>query len=144
MFFYRDEYVEFGMFKGVRSKNDLFCTRHVLYFAVPNEPKRVQVKAVNSTTIHVEWRPPRTKERNGIIRGYYVYYAKVNNDGDVIEGTERMEDTNDMNKNEIVITNLQPDTKYQVSVAAYTRRGDGLRSRPRLVNTKGAGWLKTC
>lgn len=100
------------------------------------------MKALNSTTVHVEWRPPRAKERNGIIRGYYVYYVKVDQNGDPIPHTQKMEDTNDMNKNEIVLTNLEPETRYQVSVSAYTRRGDGPRSRPRIIDTKGAGRLK--
>lgn len=39
---------------------------------------------------------------------------------------------------------LHTDTEYQVQVAAYTRKGDGERSRPRKVRTKEAGsfyWL---
>ncbi|XP_053394772.1 tyrosine-protein phosphatase Lar-like isoform X3 [Mercenaria mercenaria] len=106
--------------------------------SVPNEPKRVQVQAVNSTTIYVEWRPPRAKDRNGMIRGYYVYYAQVDQNNNVIKGTEKIEDVNDGNKNEAVITGLLPDTRYQVTVAGYTRRGDGVRSRPKIINTMGA------
>lgn len=116
------------------------CLMVCINVTVPNEPKRVQVQAVNSTTIYVEWRPPRAKERNGIIRGYYVYYAQLDEaENEPIKGTEKMEDTNDGNKNEIVITGLNPDTRYQVTVAGYTRRGDGVRSRPRTINTMGAG-----
>lgn len=43
-----------------------------------------------------------------------------------------------------MITNLQPDTAYSVTVAAYTMKGDGARSKPKVVVTKGAGttrWL---
>ncbi|XP_060552130.1 receptor-type tyrosine-protein phosphatase F-like isoform X9 [Ruditapes philippinarum] len=104
---------------------------------IPNEPKRVQVQAVNSTTIYVEWRPPRSKERNGMIRGYYIYYNQVD-DNEPIPGTEKVEDVNDGNKNEAVITGLLPDTRYQVTVAGYTRRGDGVRSRPKIISTMGA------
>ncbi|KAH3831840.1 hypothetical protein DPMN_105112, partial [Dreissena polymorpha] len=106
--------------------------------SVPNDPKRVTVQEVNSTTIYVEWRPPKAKDRNGILRGYYVYYAIVDENGDPIRGQEKFVDTNDGNKNEMVITGLQPATRYQVSVAAYTRKGDGVRSKPKLVSTKGA------
>lgn len=35
------------------------------------------------------------------------------------------------------ITDLQPDTKYSVQVAALTRRGDGDRSKPVHVRTPG-------
>lgn len=88
----------------------------------------------------MDWHPPRAKDRNGIIRGYYVYYAQIDKStNEPIKGTEKMEDTNDGNKNEMVITGLQPDTMYQVAVAGYTRRGDGLRSREKIINTLGAG-----
>lgn len=35
------------------------------------------------------------------------------------------------------ITQLQPDTKYSVQVAALTRKGDGDRSNPQIVRTPG-------
>lgn len=40
---------------------------------------------------------------------------------------------------EMVIGGLQPDTTYSITVAAYTTKGDGARSKPKLVVTKGAG-----
>lgn len=39
----------------------------------------------------------------------------------------------------MVITNLQPETTYSITVAAYTMKGDGARSKPKVVVTKGAG-----
>ncbi|KAK1805896.1 hypothetical protein P4O66_012947 [Electrophorus voltai] len=39
---------------------------------------------------------------------------------------------------EMVIGGLWPDTTYSVTVAAYTTKGDGARSKPKLVATKGA------
>ncbi|XP_045197640.2 receptor-type tyrosine-protein phosphatase delta-like [Mercenaria mercenaria] len=105
---------------------------------IPNEPERVQVQAVNATTIYVEWQPPRPMDRKGTIRGYYVYYAKVDQNNNVIMSTEKIEDVNDGNKNEAVITDLLPNTRYQVTVAGYTRRGDGVRSRPKIINTMEA------
>ncbi|ELR46649.1 Receptor-type tyrosine-protein phosphatase S, partial [Bos mutus] len=39
---------------------------------------------------------------------------------------------------EMVITNLQPETAYSITVAAYTMKGDGARSKPKVVVTKGA------
>ena len=109
--------------------------------SVPGEPKKVHVEAVNSTTIYVEWRPPKSRERNGIIRGYYVYYVEVGENDDPVVQTERMEDTGDGNRNEAVIVGLKPDTRYHIQVAGYTRKGDGMRSNPKTVTTKGAGWF---
>jgi len=40
---------------------------------------------------------------------------------------------------EVVIGNLEPEAQYQFQVAAYTRKGDGERSRPKKIRTKGAG-----
>uniref|UniRef100_H0VMJ7 Receptor-type tyrosine-protein phosphatase S n=1 Tax=Cavia porcellus TaxID=10141 RepID=H0VMJ7_CAVPO len=39
---------------------------------------------------------------------------------------------------EMVITNLEPETAYSITVAAYTMKGDGARSKPKVVVTKGA------
>lgn len=39
----------------------------------------------------------------------------------------------------MVIGGLKPDTTYSITVAAYTTKGDGARSKPKLVTTKGAG-----
>ena len=59
--------------------------------------------------------------------------------GDPVALTERMEDTGDGNRNEAVIVGLKPDTRYHIQVAGYTRKGDGMRSSPKTVTTKGAG-----
>lgn len=40
---------------------------------VPGEPQDVKANPVNSTTIHVVWKPPQEKDRNGIIRGYHIH-----------------------------------------------------------------------
>lgn len=52
---------------------------------------------------------------------------------------EQSYDTHDPMKTEAIITGLKADTRYLVQVAAYTRKGDGLRSKQRMLTTKGAG-----
>lgn len=44
---------------------------------MPGEPQEVKVTAINSTSIHVTWKPPPEKEKNGIIRGYHVHVQEV-------------------------------------------------------------------
>lgn len=44
---------------------------------VPGEPQDVKVNAINSTSIHVTWKPPQEKEKNGIIRGYHIHVQEV-------------------------------------------------------------------
>lgn len=39
----------------------------------------------------------------------------------------------------MVLTDLQAETTYSVTVAAYTTKGDGARSKPKVVTTMGAG-----
>lgn len=96
------------------------------------------MEAINSTGIFVEWEKP--KETNGKIRGYQVYYIEVNSNDEPIPGrSERYHDTFSGDLHEAVITELLADTRYLIQVAAYTRKGDGLRSKSRIITTKGAG-----
>jgi Fibronectin type III domain len=46
--------------------------------AVPGEPRKMKVEALNSTAINVQWRPPADREHNGVIRGYLVTYVRMN------------------------------------------------------------------
>ena len=116
-------------------------SNHIALFSptVPGEPLNLQAEAINSSTIFVEWRPPQTRNQNGIIRGYQVYYVELDGNNNRREGSERMFDTGDGNYREAVVTGLAPATNYSIKVAAYTRRGDGSRSRGVTVTTKGAG-----
>ncbi|XP_023318195.1 tyrosine-protein phosphatase Lar isoform X3 [Trichogramma pretiosum] len=104
---------------------------------VPGDPQNVKATAINSTTIHVEWEPPKPYDRNGIIRGYHVYVQEVREESQTqlnepilsIILEEKVLQTN--------ISGLQPDTRYDVQVAALTRKGDGARSLPAHVKTPG-------
>jgi hypothetical protein len=78
-----------------------------------------------------------------MIRGYYIYYNQVV-DYEPIPGNEKVLDVDDENKKEAVITGLLPDTRYQVTVAGYTRRGVGIKSRPQIIRTMGPGKHKDC
>lgn len=44
---------------------------------VPGDPQDVKVQSINSTAIHVQWKPPVEKERNGIIRGYHIHVQET-------------------------------------------------------------------
>ena len=105
---------------------------------VPGKPRKIEVEAINSTAVRVEWRPPTIKEQNGIIRGFQIHYVIINDNEEPV-GLPGMFDLMDGSKSSVVIDKLRPDTTYQFQVAAYTRKGDGERSRPRKIKTKGAG-----
>jgi len=121
---------------------------------VPGEPRKIKVEALNSTAISVQWRPADDRDLgvSGIIRGYQIYYGpdvgtssngggQAENDyaGGMLSGSMEVFDVADPAKTEAVVSGLVPDTTYVVQLAAYTRKGDGRRSRPYRTRTKGAG-----
>ena len=96
----------------------------------------MRVDAINSTAIRVMWNPPSRDEQNGIIRGYQIYYQRMV--GGRPTGNFVMTDFDNGNQTEAVIGGLEPETEYQFGISAYTRKGDGTRSRPKSARTKGA------
>lgn len=44
---------------------------------MPGEPQDVRVNAINSTTLHVIWKEPLEKDRNGIIMGYHIHVQET-------------------------------------------------------------------
>nr|XP_031837142.1 tyrosine-protein phosphatase Lar isoform X6 [Nomia melanderi] len=104
---------------------------------VPGDPQDVKVSPLNSTAIHVEWKPPKSKEQNGVIRGYHIHVQEVREEGKDLLNEPIRRDVHDDGVLEVNITGLQPDTRYSVQVAALTRKGDGDRSTPVHVRTPG-------
>nr|XP_034974767.1 receptor-type tyrosine-protein phosphatase S isoform X5 [Zootoca vivipara] len=108
-------------------------------------PRKVEVEVLNSTAIQVFWRSPLQNRQHGQIRGYQVHYIRMENGEasglpqikDVMLADAQWE-TDDTAEYEMIIAGLQPETAYSITVAAYTMKGDGTRSKPRLVVTKGA------
>ncbi|KAL5278678.1 PTPRD family protein [Megaselia abdita] len=103
---------------------------------VPGDPQDVIATPLNSTSIHVTWKPPLEKARNGIIRGYHIHVQEAREEGkggyhnepikfDVVDALQYN------------VSGLQPDTKYSIQVAALTRKGDGDRSTAVIVKTPG-------
>lgn len=46
-------------------------------YLVPGDPQDVKATPLNSTSIHVTWKPPLEKDRNGIIRGYHIHVQEM-------------------------------------------------------------------
>eukprot|EP00076_Gallus_gallus_P035455 XP_025000993.1 receptor-type tyrosine-protein phosphatase delta isoform X17 [Gallus gallus] len=108
-------------------------------------PRKVEVEAVNSTAVKVSWRSPVPNKQHGQIRGYQVHYVRMEN-GEP-KGQPMLKDImladaqweyDDTTEHEMIISGLQPDTTYSFTVTAYTTKGDGARSKPKLVSTTGA------
>ncbi|XP_066522453.1 protein tyrosine phosphatase receptor type Fa isoform X3 [Hoplias malabaricus] len=99
-------------------------------------PRRVEVEVMNSTTLHVTWKPPLTQKQHGQIRGYQVVYSRLEN-GEP-RGLPNILDVALPEAQEAFITSLQAETSYSITVAAYTTKGDGARSKAKVVTTAGA------
>uniref|UniRef100_A0A665WZ46 protein-tyrosine-phosphatase n=1 Tax=Echeneis naucrates TaxID=173247 RepID=A0A665WZ46_ECHNA len=105
--------------------------------AIPGAPpRRVEVEVLNSTALKVMWRSMTPGKQHGQIRGYQVHYVRVENGES--RGLPLIKDVMLADAQEMVIGGLKPDTTYSITVAAYTTKGDGARSKPKLVVTKGA------
>uniref|UniRef100_A0A8C3EA73 Receptor-type tyrosine-protein phosphatase F n=1 Tax=Corvus moneduloides TaxID=1196302 RepID=A0A8C3EA73_CORMO len=99
-------------------------------------PRKVEVESVNSTAIRVSWKLPISNKQHGQIRGYLVTYVKLENNEP--RGQPVIKDVMLSEAQETVIGGLLPETTYSVTVAAYTTKGDGARSKPKVITTTGA------
>ncbi|XP_076871257.1 LOW QUALITY PROTEIN: receptor-type tyrosine-protein phosphatase F-like [Brachyhypopomus gauderio] len=99
-------------------------------------PRRVEVDVVNSTTLRVSWKSPLVQKQHGQIRGYQVVYSRL--EGGQPRGTPSILDVALPDAQEAFITGLHAETSYSVTVAAYTTKGDGARSKAKVVTTTGA------
>ncbi|KAB1279870.1 Receptor-type tyrosine-protein phosphatase delta [Camelus dromedarius] len=128
-------------------------------------PRKVEVEAVNSTSVKVSWRSPVPNKQHGQIRGYQVHYVRMENgepkgqpmlkDVMLADAQWEFDDTTEhgmysrvlshcysvVSFQDMIISGLQPETSYSLTVTAYTTKGDGARSKPKLVSTTGAAIL---
>ncbi|XP_073715236.1 receptor-type tyrosine-protein phosphatase delta isoform X23 [Misgurnus anguillicaudatus] len=108
-------------------------------------PRKVEVEAVNSSSVKVLWRSPVPSRQHGQIRGYQVHYVRMVNGEPVghpaikdilIEDAQWEYD--DSAEHELLLSDLHAESTYSVTVAAFTTKGDGARSKHKLVTTTGA------
>uniref|UniRef100_A0A672JLR1 Receptor-type tyrosine-protein phosphatase F n=1 Tax=Salarias fasciatus TaxID=181472 RepID=A0A672JLR1_SALFA len=103
-------------------------------------PRKLEVEALNSTAIRVTWKPPLQGKQHGQIRGYQVIFSRLEN-GEP-RGQPNIMDVAlpeaQVLDDEAIIGGLQSETTYSVTVAAYTTKGDGARSKAKVITTTGA------
>ncbi|XP_066480332.1 receptor-type tyrosine-protein phosphatase F isoform X6 [Tiliqua scincoides] len=99
-------------------------------------PRKVEVESVNSTAIRVSWKSPISNKQHGQIRGYQVTYVRLENNEPL--GSPVIKDVMVAESQETVIGGLLPETTYSITIAAYTTKGDGARSKAKVVTTTGA------
>ncbi|XP_039525416.1 receptor-type tyrosine-protein phosphatase S isoform X29 [Pimephales promelas] len=135
---------------AARSKHGVGAYTNEISAATPQTlpsgpPRKVEVEAVNSTSVKVLWRSPVPSRQHGQIRGYQVHYVRMVNGEpighpvikDILIDDAQWE-YDDSAEHELVLFDLLAETTYSVTVAAYTTKGDGARSKPKLVTTTGA------
>ncbi|XP_049734995.1 receptor-type tyrosine-protein phosphatase F isoform X4 [Elephas maximus indicus] len=103
-------------------------------------PRKVEVEPLNSTAVRVSWKLPVPSKQHGQIRGYQVTYVRLEN-GEP-RGPPVIQDVMLAEAQETTISSLTPETTYSITVAAYTTKGDGARSKPKIVTTTGAVFAK--
>ena len=99
------------------------------YFLEPSAPP-ANVKGNNSssTSILVQWDEVPENDKNGIIKGYNVTYK------DWRTGVKETETVNAPTRH-VDLTGLNKFTKYNISVLAFTVKGDGRLSSTITVTT---------
>ncbi|XP_056112818.1 protein tyrosine phosphatase receptor type Db isoform X3 [Rhinichthys klamathensis goyatoka] len=110
---------------------------------VPSAPPRgVDVVVLNATSARVSWKPPVAERQHGKIRGYQVTYARRTAGERTVSPRIREhllrepQAQNDSKQYDLILTDLWPNTEYSVTVAAFTSKGDGARSKPIVIRTK--------
>ena len=108
----------------------------IFFILVPSGPPLgVAVISHTSDSLAISWKTPEKSLWNGKLTGYRVCYSVVNEE----------------NRNcfhivsfflSLIIPNLQPSTKYLVTVAASTKIGFGNKSSAISKITNGGKWIK--
>ena len=101
----------------------------MIYFLEPSAPP-ANVKGNNSSSVSilVEWDEVPENDKNGIIKGYNVTYK------DWRTGVEKTQTVN-ASASQVELTGLNKFTKYNISVLAFTVKGDGPPSSTITVST---------
>ena len=96
--------------------------------APSGHPQNIRLTLVSPTSFQLEWSPPVPEERNGVITGYQLF----------LEWGQQVEEFREEQTN-YTFVQLQYDTVYNCSVAAYTIKGTGPYSdRVTITTPKGS------
>ncbi|CAH3116195.1 unnamed protein product [Pocillopora meandrina] len=91
---------------------------------VPSKPPSgFNLTASSSTSITASWQLPPETSRNGIIKGFKLFYQKKGS-----AGSELMRHITDQAKRIEEVTSLDKYTEYEFEILAFTSVGDGPKS----------------
>ncbi|XP_001623142.2 uncharacterized protein LOC5501884 isoform X2 [Nematostella vectensis] len=92
-------------------------------------PENITAANTSSTSLLIQWSPVPKDHANGIILGYKILYRVSGSNGSFSEHRTNADTT------ATEVTNLTHFTVYDVSVVAFTSKGDGPGSEPLIVKT---------
>lgn len=132
------------------------CESYRYLLTVPSYPPETpKCDVLSSTSIYITWSPPPTEGQNGKIKGYRVSYISI----DEIYGKEnemfvvtteiltklltRLLETDPhvvkSTNQYLTVENLKKYTNYSVTVLAFTKMGDGVKTKPFFCRTHEDG-----
>ena len=103
------------------------------YFFVqvaPPAPEKPQMVEVKATSVVIEWDAPAYHQYYGI-KGYIVGSKRF---GSQHEWVNKTITGTDIRK--YILTNLEPETRYYVNVAATNKHGRGVTTQPQALITE--------
>lgn len=110
---------------------------------VPEEPPlNVACVALSSQSLQITWQPPKPDSRNGLLRGYRVFYELVNEllflaqPESILQADASIGHWQMTTELTIFLSGLQKFANYSVQVLAFTAAGDGVRSQSLVCTTE--------
>ncbi|PFX15296.1 Tyrosine-protein phosphatase Lar [Stylophora pistillata] len=101
---------------------------------VPTQPPSgLTVTATTSTSITASWQLPPEDSRNGIIRGFKLFYKEKGS-----SGPQRMQRIDNEATRTKEVIGLEKFTEYEFQILAFTSVGDGSKSTAVFIKTKEA------
>ncbi|KAL5282509.1 hypothetical protein ACFFRR_005558 [Megaselia abdita] len=96
-------------------------------------PLEVSARPISSTEIFVKWKAPLLELRHGDIQGYNIGYSSSS--GPTLYNFTSITGDMDDGNGEIILTNLEKFTKYNLIVQAFNEVGPGPLSDPIIIQT---------
>ncbi|XP_018565737.1 neuroglian isoform X1 [Anoplophora glabripennis] len=92
---------------------------------IPGEMQDLEAIPLGSSAFMLKWEEP--DKPNGILTGYNIYYAQVDNSMKVYQPVPRNPQIRDPTRKRAKLAGLQPGTKYRIYISATTSVGESKR-----------------
>ncbi|XP_014896118.1 Down syndrome cell adhesion molecule-like protein 1 homolog [Poecilia latipinna] len=103
-------------------------------------PLDMRLQAVSTQSIRVTWKPPQVELRNGVLRSYTVSYRDYDA---LVQKWWHLTKMATGDQESILLTDLQPSTRYDVLIQARTNAGEGPAATAPLCSTLGEATTTT-